>query len=138
MRPGSAAGAGAGALGSAAAGSGALGSAGAGGGALGSAGAGGGAFGSAGAGGGAFGSPGGPCMKVLPEGGGGPGVGVGSGSAWATDGSARATTAAPANAAIVNDFARRLRCSEMASGSCMQTKLQCCCRDASVGRSQSG
>ena len=76
-------------------------------------------------------------MKVLPEGGGGPGVGVGSGSAWATDGSARATTAAPANAAIVNDFARRLR-SGMASGSCMQTKLQCCCRDASAGRSQSG
>src|SRR5215218_6046911 len=137
MRPGSAARPGAGALGSAGAGGGALGSAGAGGGALGSAGAGGGALGSAGGGGGAFGSPGEPCMKVLPDGGGG-GVGGGSGSAWATDGSARATTAAPANTAIVNDFARRLRCSGTASRSCMQTKLQCCCRDASVRRSQSG
>ena len=51
----------------------------------------------------------------------------------ATDGSVSATTVAPASAAIASVFARRLRCSGIASGSSMQTKLQCCCRDASVG-----
>ena len=74
-------------------------------------------------------------MKVLPEGGGGPGSGEGSGSACATDDSVSATAVAPASAAIASDFVRRLRCSGIASGSCMQTKLPCCCRDASVGRS---
>jgi len=83
-------------------------------------------------GGGAFGSAGGPCRNVLPEGG-GFGGGVGSGSADATDGSVSATTVAPASVAIVSVFARRLRSSGIGSGSCMQTKLQCCCREASVG-----
>ncbi len=74
-------------------------------------------------------------MNVLPEGAGGAGAGDGAGSAWATDGSVRATTVAPVSVAIASVFARRLRCSGIASGSSMQTKLQCYRRDASVSRS---